>query len=337
MKAKATNLALFVATLLAFCTGVLTFFAGRVGLSPLVWAHAVAGFTLTGLFIWKRRIIWRSLRRRGLSSATAPGVVLLALILAALASGVGWSTIGLPSFDGYSAVTIHAFLGTAAALLLFAHARLRWPRVRRIDHPGRRELLRFGAVAFGGLALWRVSETASDVLGLSGARRRFTGSRAVVGDSFPETQWLFDNPAPLDRQSYSLSVGGHVERPLTLSADDLDAGQQVRATIDCTGGWYADRAWQGIALADLLDRAEVRDGARSVVVRASTGYWRRYTLGTARRMLLATRVGDEPLSDGHGAPVRLVVPGARGYEWVKWVVAIEVSTAPAWLRWPLPI
>ena len=41
-------------------------------------------------------------------------------------------------------------------------------------------------------------------------------------------------------------------------------------------------------------------------------------------MLLATHVGDEPLSPGHGAPVRLVAPGRRGFQWVKWIDRIEV-------------
>ena len=35
--------------------------------------------------------------------------------------------------------------------------------------------------------------------------------------------------------------------------------------------------------------------------------------------MLATRVGGELLWHGHGAPLRLVAPGRRGYDWVKWV------------------
>jgi DMSO/TMAO reductase YedYZ molybdopterin-dependent catalytic subunit len=41
--------------------------------------------------------------------------------------------------------------------------------------------------------------------------------------------------------------------------------------------------------------------------------------------LLATHVGGEALAEGHGAPVRLVVPGRRGYQWVKWVGRVTVS------------
>jgi DMSO/TMAO reductase YedYZ molybdopterin-dependent catalytic subunit len=39
--------------------------------------------------------------------------------------------------------------------------------------------------------------------------------------------------------------------------------------------------------------------------------------------ILATHVGSAPLSPGHGYPLRLVVPGRRGYHWVKWLASIS--------------
>jgi DMSO/TMAO reductase YedYZ molybdopterin-dependent catalytic subunit len=30
----------------------------------------------------------------------------------------------------------------------------------------------------------------------------------------------------------------------------------------------------------------------------------------------------------HGAPARLVAPGRRGFEWVKWVVRVELHDGP---------
>ena len=81
----------------------------------------------------------------------------------------------------------------------------------------------------------------------------------------------------------------------------------------------------------------MREGARSVVVRSVTGYSRRFPLDEARSMLLATRVGGDVLSAGHGFPARLVAPGRRGYHWVKWVESVEASTRPWWRQPPLPL
>ena len=65
-----------------------------------------------------------------------------------------------------------------------------------------------------------------------------------------------------------------------------------------------------------------------VRVISHTGYRLSFALADARRFLLATTVGDEQLSHEHGAPVRLVAPGRRGFEWVKWVVRIELHGGP---------
>jgi len=59
-----------------------------------------------------------------------------------------------------------------------------------------------------------------------------------------------------------------------------------------------------------------------------TGYRWSLPLGEASAALLATHVGGEPLSHDHGAPARLVAPGRRGFEWVKWVTRIELAAAP---------
>ena len=68
---------------------------------------------------------------------------------------------------------------------------------------------------------------------------------------------------------------------------------------------------------------------------SSTGYARRLPL--TDDLLLATSMGGSPLTAGHGAPVRLVVPGRRGYHWVKWVERVEVVAGPWWAQPPLPL
>ena len=49
--------------------------------------------------------------------------------------------------------------------------------------------------------------------------------------------------------------------------------------------------------------------------------------------LLATHAGGDPLSHGHGRPLRLVAPDRRGFQWVKWVESVEVRTAPDPGQW----
>jgi len=77
--------------------------------------------------------------------------------------------------------------------------------------------------------------------------------------------------------------------------------------------------------------------SRSVLVVSSTGYARRFPLGDAPHLWLATHAGGLPLSAGHGAPLRLVAPGRRGFWWVKWVARVEVSETPWWWQPPFPL
>ncbi|MGI4895775.1 MAG: molybdopterin-dependent oxidoreductase, partial [Janthinobacterium lividum] len=77
--------------------------------------------------------------------------------------------------------------------------------------------------------------------------------------------------------------------------------------------------------------------ARSLLVHSRSGYRRRFPLTDLQSLLLATHVGGEPLDPAHGAPLRLVAPGRRGFWWVKWVDRIELQTAPPWWQSPFPL
>ena len=77
--------------------------------------------------------------------------------------------------------------------------------------------------------------------------------------------------------------------------------------------------------------------AASIKVVSATGYSRRFPIEDLENLWLATRVGREPLRAGHGAPVRLVAPGRRGFWWVKWVTSVETSNLPWWMQSPFPL
>jgi DMSO/TMAO reductase YedYZ molybdopterin-dependent catalytic subunit len=135
-------------------------------------------------------------------------------------------------------------------------------------------------------------------------------------------------PPAIEPAAYRLRVEGLTARPLAISLDELRPTDELVATLDCTGGFYSTQRWQGVRLGRLLDLAGAVPGARHVSVASVTGYRWSFAIGDARELLLATHVGAVPLSHDHGAPVRLVAPGARGFQWVKWVTRIELRRDP---------
>jgi hypothetical protein len=329
---RGTDWSLALLVSLLFVTGLLTWFSGDAGSA---WAFAVHGIVAAALAIllgWKlRRVGRRVLDPHSWDRRTGAGLAGLALVALTLLSGWIWSSFGALSLAGYTLIAWHTLLGALLTVTVAVHLGFRAKRPRRRDVAGRRQFLEAAAIGLGGLIAWRVQRPLSVALGLPGGDRRFTGSYeagSFTGNAFPVTSWVADGPKRLDRDSYRLAVEGEVTRPLSLRLDDLDDADELVAILDCTGGFYSEQRWQGVRIGRLLDRAEVRRDARHVRVVSVTGYRWSFSLADANEMLLATKVGGESLSHGHGAPARLVAPGRRGFQWVKWVTRLELHSEP---------
>src|SRR5207248_866657 len=110
---------------------------------------------------------------------------------------------------------------------------------------------------------------------------------------------------------YRLTVGGHVQNALTLTAGDLRAMPPTRLTKDfqCVTGWRVHGVhWAGVRLSDLLDRAGVKDGAKGVVFRSFDGaYTETLSIDQARRpdVLVAYQIEGKPVPTAHGGPARM--------------------------------
>ncbi len=132
-------------------------------------------------------------------------------------------------------------------------------------------------------------------------------------------------------QQWSLRIDGLVDTPLRVSYDDLRAMEPTSLTKDfqCVTGWrVSDVQWRGVRLADILDRAGVRNGAQAVRFTSFDGaYTESLTLDQARRrdVIVAYEMEGGPLSTAHGGPVRLYVAPMYGYKSIKWLDGIELT------------
>ncbi len=250
------------------------------------------------------------------------GVVTAIIFAASLALGFAW-TLGFVSFAalfGYSPLNVHVFLGLGLVPLVLLHLAWRWERRPSLGRLlTRRAALRLLGLSAATLVALPLLDRVAEASGL----RRVTGSKhagSFTGNAMPVTIWALDGVPALDARTWRLEVG-----ELSLSYDELAALPQSEASavLDCTGGWWSEQRWSGVRVGDVLDRAGARGEAATVV--SMTGHRWTFPTHELREALLATHVGGEALAPGHGYPVRLVVPGRRGFQWIKWVARIELA------------
>ena len=138
---------------------------------------------------------------------------------------------------------------------------------------------------------------------------------------------MWYNPVPpLERASYRLQVGGLVERPRAFSTDDLERYGQVEQSsrMKCVQCWSARASWGGFRFGELLEEVRPRAGATAVRIDCHDKWYEYMSLEemTAPRVLMALRMNGEPLSDSHGAPLRLIDPSKYGYKSAKLITRI---------------
>jgi cytochrome b561 len=326
------NLVLKLLLVAAIGTGLTSWAVGDLWNGWFARAHGVIGFSLLLLVPAKvhgsvRAGFRRRRRTRWISAAF--GILALATVVLGVLHATGlWYGVGY-----WSALWTHSLFGFAVTGLLVWHLVTRPVRARVADLD-RRALLRTGAVVGAALGLYVVQETLTRATGLAGGRRRATGSHEAGSHDpqrMPEVIWLDDRrPAVTDEATWPLVVGGATVTIASLRA----RARPVVATLDCTGGWWSEQAWDAVPLSELLPPTE---SARSVRVGSATGYARSFAPDDLDRVYLAVGYGGAALRPGHGAPVRLIVPGRRGPWWVKWVTSVEPDGTPSWLQPPLPL
>ncbi len=129
-------------------------------------------------------------------------------------------------------------------------------------------------------------------------------------------------------REWRLPVLGRVNRPLSLSLDDIrriPARTQI-TSHSCEKGWTAIAQWTGAPLAEVLRPAGLHSTARYVMLEAVDGWYDSLDLFDVvhPQTILAYGMNGKELTVPHGAPVRLRVERHVGYKSIKFIKAIHV-------------
>ena len=314
MRVTTLDRILAVLVLTIGATGLLALKAG----SPSAeWVFAIHGIVAGALLVAVLLKAARSVPPAVGAGRIGPVIVSLVLagaIAGALVGGFAWVASGrLLSLGSWTLLTIHAWFGLAILPLVAIHLLpRRWRALRSgvSTGPSRRTVLVAGGLATVSIGAFLASTTMDRLLG---GVRRFTGSRWLVPGSIPPATTFYGEAAPtIELDAWRIRIGGR-----TMSLDDLRAVGEVDVTavLDCTSGWALETTWRGVPLASVLDLPD----RGSVRVRSITGWSTVLSAEEARSAILATSVAGMDLPQANGAPCRLVVPGRRGLDWVKWV------------------
>ena len=324
LTARRIDLLLAVAVTVAAVTGLTSWAVGTGWARWVTVVHALAGLSVLALAPAKLTGSVRTgLKRRRVTRwlSMLLGVLVAATVVIGVLHATGlWHGVGY-----WSALWTHVLLAALVAPLVVWHivSRPRRPRVTDLDRR---------ALAGGGLAL-AAAGVAYGIQQLAvGDNRRFTGSHEIASfnpSEMPTTIWLNDRSPRIHAADWELTVAGEQVALETLHART----RPVEADLDCTGGWWSRQRWDAVPLAELMTELD----QPTLEITSLTGYSRLFPARDAASLYLAVGYNGEPLRRGHGAPVRLVAPGRRGFWWVKWVSRVEPIDRPWWLQSPFPL
>jgi DMSO/TMAO reductase YedYZ molybdopterin-dependent catalytic subunit len=159
--------------------------------------------------------------------------------------------------------------------------------------------------------------------------RQYQGKQLSSVNDFIENS--IKGPQKVDRVKYRLTVAGDVTSQTVYTYGQVLALKPAYSKVvelDCVEGWSVTILWEGVKVADLLDRAGVRPGATTVIFHGVDGYTTSLPLSYLRSndILMAYRMNGIEIPAERGFPFMLVAQDKWGYKWCKWIDRIEVST-----------
>ena len=137
----------------------------------------------------------------------------------------------------------------------------------------------------------------------------------------------------VDLDTWKFRVFGLVEQEVELTWDQFTKLTWTTVTADfhCVTQWSSlDNTWEGVTFPDLMTLAQPKPEAKFVMAHCFGGYTTNLPLEVAMEEgLLAHKQDGEPLGEGHGWPLRLIIPSRYGWKSAKWLNGIELIAEDA--------
>jgi DMSO/TMAO reductase YedYZ molybdopterin-dependent catalytic subunit len=132
-----------------------------------------------------------------------------------------------------------------------------------------------------------------------------------------------------DLATWTFRVFGEVESPVELTWEQFTALPRHSTTQDihCVTRWSRfDATFSGVHWRTLAELARPKPTARFVVAHAEHDFTSNVPLASLEdeNALLALEADGEPLTEEHGWPLRLVIPGKYFWKSAKWLRGIEL-------------
>jgi DMSO/TMAO reductase YedYZ molybdopterin-dependent catalytic subunit len=198
----------------------------------------------------------------------------------------------------------------------------------RTTHVGRRTVLAIAGLGAVGIAFGAAID--NDIGGALTKVSNALGGIPIPGADQFRIYTVTGTIPTISPSTYRLQVDGLVDKPLTLSIDDLRNMPRVSFTryFQCVTGWRVPNVhWAGVPLGAVLDAAGVKKGATALRFFSGDGvYTESLTLEQARlpQVIVADQMIGDDVTAEHGGPVRMYVAPMYGYKSIKWLDRIEV-------------
>ena len=196
--------------------------------------------------------------------------------------------------------------------------------MRQIEKYTRRLFLKGGLWAIA-LLLWH------GFRGIAKAEDAFSGTDFVGKTREGKHRSFYINFwKPMRRikaETWKLKISGLVEVPKTFTLGELQnfPTHSQSSRLKCVECWSARAKWSGFSIKELDQIVQPHASAQGVLFHCGDEY-KEYLSREALnqdRVLLAHIMNNEPLSDAHGFPLRLIAPSKYGYKSPKAILEME--------------